>query len=177
MISSKAKKRAIVVVALLLGVAVCLVAYFDSPLSAMSAVSNGQNEVLNSRTEPSYVPTAPTDSQTTLSTERHYVLPPEATGTMPAGSKSAGTDTTEADTNDTGSTPKYTSKSSFSGVVNINTATSEDLQQLKGIGPVIAGSIIDYRETHGGFSSIEEILQVKGIGEKRFADIRDFITV
>ena len=64
-----------------------------------------------------------------------------------------------------------------SGKININTANSEELQSLKGIGPSTASSIIAYREEYGGFSSIEEIMNVKRIGEKTFAKIKDRISV
>ena len=64
-----------------------------------------------------------------------------------------------------------------SGKININTASSEELQSLKGIGPSTASSIIAYREEYGGFSSIEEIMNVKRIGEKTFAKIKDRISV
>lgn len=61
--------------------------------------------------------------------------------------------------------------------IPINTADADTLMQLKGIGPVLAQRIIQYREAHGGFSSVDELKQVKGIGDKKLADIRDFITV
>ena len=64
-----------------------------------------------------------------------------------------------------------------SGKININTANAEELQSLKGIGPSTASSIIAYREEYGGFSSIEEIMNVKRIGEKTFAKIKDRISV
>ncbi|MDR2183198.1 MAG: helix-hairpin-helix domain-containing protein [Clostridiales bacterium] len=63
------------------------------------------------------------------------------------------------------------------GLVNINTATSEQLQTLSGIGPVTAGNIISHREARGGFGAIEEIMNVSGIGEVTFGNIRDRITV
>lgn len=63
------------------------------------------------------------------------------------------------------------------GIVNLNTAGIEELKSLKGIGEVLARRIIDYREQLGGFDSIEEIMEVKGIAEGKFADIRDRITV
>jgi len=50
------------------------------------------------------------------------------------------------------------------GLVNINTATLSELQTLPGIGPVIAQNIVDYRERHGGFSTIEELINVPRIG-------------
>lgn len=61
--------------------------------------------------------------------------------------------------------------------ININTATAAELTGLDGIGEVISQKIVEYRTAHGGFKSIEEIMNVKGIGEKKFAAIRDSITV
>jgi competence protein ComEA len=61
--------------------------------------------------------------------------------------------------------------------VNINTASLEELESLPRIGPAIANRIIEYRNTHGRFKSIEEITKVKGIGKKTFEKIKDMITV
>lgn len=60
--------------------------------------------------------------------------------------------------------------------VNINTATSAQLESLPGIGPAIAARIIEYRETHGPFERIEDIKNVRGIAEGRFGAIADLIT-
>ena len=65
----------------------------------------------------------------------------------------------------------------ISDKVNINTASLEEIQSLKGVGPATAKNIILYREEYGAFSDIEEIMNVKRIGEKTFAKIKDFITV
>lgn len=64
-----------------------------------------------------------------------------------------------------------------SGLININTASKDELTELTGVGPKIAERIIEYRKTHGGFSSKEEILNVKGIGKKIFEKFKDYITV
>ncbi|HET7090205.1 MAG TPA: ComEA family DNA-binding protein [Anaerolineae bacterium] len=61
--------------------------------------------------------------------------------------------------------------------IDINTATLEQLDSLPGIGPVIAQRIIDYRTTNGPFASIEQIKEVKGIGDALFENIKDRITV
>jgi len=61
--------------------------------------------------------------------------------------------------------------------ININTATEQELESLKGIGPATAKNIIRYREEYGGFSSIEEIKNVKRIGDKIFEKIKANICV
>lgn len=66
---------------------------------------------------------------------------------------------------------------SSGGKVNINTATAAELESLPGIGPTYARRIIEYRERHGSFQRIEEIMRVRGIGEATFERIKDQITV
>ncbi len=57
--------------------------------------------------------------------------------------------------------------------ISLNTATLEQLQSLPGIGPATAKSIVEYRTKAGKFNRIEEIINVKGIGEKKFQRIKD----
>jgi competence protein ComEA len=64
-----------------------------------------------------------------------------------------------------------------SGKININTATKEQLITLPGIGESKADSIIAYRTEHGGFSTIEEIMEIPGIKEAVFSKIKELITV
>ena len=64
-----------------------------------------------------------------------------------------------------------------SSKININTASAEELQKLYRIGPAISQRIIDYRQSYGDFETIEEIKEVKGIGEKIFEKIKDQICV
>ncbi len=61
--------------------------------------------------------------------------------------------------------------------ININTATQAELESLPRIGPKVAQRIIDYRAQNGNFKRVEDIMKVKGIGEKIFAQIKDLITV
>ncbi|MER8155392.1 ComEA family DNA-binding protein [Streptomyces sp. NPDC094472] len=61
------------------------------------------------------------------------------------------------------------------GSVSLNSATAEQLDTLPGVGPVLARHIIDYRTQHGGFRSIDELREVNGIGERRFADLRPLV--
>lgn len=63
-----------------------------------------------------------------------------------------------------------------SGPVNINTAGAVELESLPGIGPAIAGRIIDYRTKNGPFKKREDLEKVKGIGPKIFADLKDKIS-
>jgi len=61
--------------------------------------------------------------------------------------------------------------------INVNTATQEELQTLNGIGASTAAAIIDYRDQTGEFKSINSLLEVKGIGEKKLAKLSDQLTV
>ncbi len=61
--------------------------------------------------------------------------------------------------------------------ININTASSDELQALKGIGPAKAKAIIDYRQAYGGFLVLEEIMEVKGIGQATYNAIKDHICI
>ena len=61
--------------------------------------------------------------------------------------------------------------------VNLNTADVEELDTLPGIGESLAGRIIAWREANGPFTSIEQIMEVSGIGEATFAELRDRVTV
>lgn len=67
--------------------------------------------------------------------------------------------------------------SSATQKVNINTATKEELMTLDGVGEATAEKIIVYRQEHGSFSSIEEIKEVSGIGDKKYEAIKESITV
>ena len=75
------------------------------------------------------------------------------------------------------SDPVGMEESSGAGLVNINTADADELDSLPGIGPTLAGRIIEYREENGPFSSIEDILNVYGIGEGTYEEIWTRITV
>jgi competence protein ComEA len=63
------------------------------------------------------------------------------------------------------------------GVIDINTAGIEKLDELPGVGPAIAQKIIDYREKNGGFKDINEIKMVSGIGDKMYEKIKDKIGI
>ena len=61
--------------------------------------------------------------------------------------------------------------------IDLNTATLEELCTLKGIGPVKAQAILDYRDSYGGFVCVEELLEVKGIGESTYSNIKDYLYI
>ncbi|WP_449341806.1 helix-hairpin-helix domain-containing protein [Streptomyces anandii] len=87
--------------------------------------------------------------------------PAPATGTGPTGAGTGGAGTGGA----VGPTAP----------VSLNTATADQLEALPGVGPVLARHIIDYRSRHGGFRSVDELRQVNGIGDRRFADLRSLV--
>jgi competence protein ComEA len=64
-----------------------------------------------------------------------------------------------------------------SGPLNLNTATAEQLEELPGIGPTLAAAIIAERDERGGFRDVAELQDVRGIGELRYADIKDLVSV
>ncbi|WP_392670420.1 helix-hairpin-helix domain-containing protein [Streptomyces sp. LN785] len=61
------------------------------------------------------------------------------------------------------------------GPIGLNTATVEQLDTLPGVGPVLAQHIVDYRAQHGGFRSVDELREVNGIGDRRFADLQPLV--
>ncbi len=62
------------------------------------------------------------------------------------------------------------------GLLDINSATEEELTRLPGIGPYKARAIIEYRQTYGAFVTAEEIMEVRGIGQATYDNIKDLIT-
>jgi competence protein ComEA len=69
------------------------------------------------------------------------------------------------------------SSGSGGGKVNINSASESELESLPGIGPTLAQRIVDYRTQHGPFHDVKDLLKVEGIGEKKFASLKDYVTV
>jgi competence protein ComEA len=106
---------------------------------------------------------------------------PEGSGSsassMPAAVPETSVPETPGVTAETAATPATAAITAVTEKININTASLAELDSLPGIGPVIAGNIIEYRETHGAFTTIDELMDVDGIGQAKFAALKDSITV
>jgi competence protein ComEA len=63
------------------------------------------------------------------------------------------------------------------GPINLNTATLADLDSLPGVGPVLAQRILDARDAQGGFKAVADLRKVDGIGDARFEQLKDLVTV
>ena len=61
--------------------------------------------------------------------------------------------------------------------ININTATAPELEALPGVGPAMAARIVEYRTKNGGFKKVEDLMNVKGIGEKTFLKLKSLVTI
>jgi competence protein ComEA len=73
--------------------------------------------------------------------------------------------------------PTASAGSQPAGPVDLNTATLDQLEELPGVGPVLAQRILDYRLKQGRFTSVDELRSVSGIGDQRFAELKDLVRV
>ncbi|MGN0071439.1 MAG: helix-hairpin-helix domain-containing protein [Atopobiaceae bacterium] len=94
-----------------------------------------------------------------------------------APSQATSSGTSAASGSSSSSTSSSSTSASSSGLVNINTATAEELETLPGVGASTANAIIQDRQEHGAFSSKEDLMRVSGIGEKKYAKLEANICV
>ena len=73
--------------------------------------------------------------------------------------------------------PQASAKSGSTQVVNVNTASAADFEALPGIGPKMAARIIEYRQKNGPFKKVEELMNVRGLGEKNFLKLKAQLTI
>lgn len=114
-----------------------------------------------SPTEPYTSGTTPLPTDPTIPSATEPIVPPATEPVVPPATEPAVPPATEP---------------AVPGLINVNTATLEQLDTLPGIGPKLAQAIIDYRTEYGNFEVPEDLLHVPGIGEKKLAAIIDLIT-
>ncbi len=147
------KERVLLVLALLLCLATVLLAVWEAPdLSPMGVVYSDAAQTEGAAWSDAAGSTAQAASSAPAGTSAAQTTPPQTSGASAA-------------------------PPAADGRLDLNTATLEQLMELPGIGEVLAERVLEYRETHGGFSSVEELMNVSGIGEKRFAALKDLVTV
>lgn len=111
----------------------------------------------------------PSDSRRAMSQRQ------ESNGTADAGAGNAAATGGVAASDSNSKSPS--SAAIVGGKVNINAASAEQLQTVKGIGPSTAQKIVDYRNQHGNFAAVDALTNVSGIGEKKLAQMRPYLTV
>ncbi|RSX57786.1 competence protein ComEA [Bifidobacterium samirii] len=145
----------------------------DDDGSGNGGVGGGQSDVATGeRTSPDGAGASSSDDSAGTTSEGDGTAADGVGPTDDGGNPGVG----ESSAND-GNRPSAEAAAPDDGRIDLNTATSDELQTINGIGPVTAGRIIDYRTQHGRFDSVDQLLDVKGIGAKTLAKIRDQVTV
>ena len=149
------RRLELVVLGLTLAFACFVGGYFTGRnVSAVNVVSFGSQQNETQQTPESTIPSA---KEMAEAPETDRVEPSSGNGGQPQESVGSPRDT--------------------DGRININLASRSELMDLPGIGSVLSERIVDYRRANGQFSSVDELKNVSGIGEKRFETIKDKVTV
>lgn len=118
----------------------------------------------------------PNSEQLKKEPDFQYITSNASDGTLNESSNENGSVSVSSSSNES-SKDNATSGTSAKAIININTATQTELETLPGIGPSLALRIIEYRKENGKFNNIEEIKNVKGIGDAKYDDIKNYIKV
>ena len=130
-----------------------------------------ENAVVSSENSSAAIADSSTESVSTSSSVPDRVVPVEPAESAETPESSAVSLPEKSESTEKTSMPQAADK------ININTAPASELVKLNGIGESKAAAIIKYRSEHGGFKSIDEIVNVSGIGAKTLENIRGFITI
>jgi competence protein ComEA len=170
MIVLRIKRHELAVIALTLAFACFLMGYFAGRRDAVNIVTVTPQNTASQQIQES--------NQHNSANQNAPVQQPEAaTPTAPESGSVDNPDNVAPQNNPTEQPEIVGAPKGGDGKININTATRSELMDLTGVGEVIAGRIIDYRTQHGPFMKIEDIMNVSGIGERRYEAIQDKITV
>ena len=134
-------------------------------------VQDGSQIVVPSKTNPASVSLSPPTSDSSPSTE----MP--ALGLDSTSPESTFTEGEKSHTSKTVKPQKSTVKETPKSAIDLNRATAEELQQLPGVGPAMSERILQYRKENRGFTSVDDLDNVRGIGPKTLEKIRPFVIV